>query len=239
LNLLSLPTHFEEVAGKGVTAGFEGANYQIGSRKWVGCDVDEEDRGTRKVYISKEGKCIGYFVLADEIRKEAPLVMEKLKSLHIEKIAMLTGDERKSAEFIAKKVGIKTVEAELSPEDKVKKVAEYRKISPYVLMVGDGINDAPALASATVGMAMGAHGTAISAESADIVLLVDDLSRVTDTIAIGQRMLKVAKQSIFVGMGLSFLLMIIALSGKIAPPVGALLQEFIDVVVILNALRAR
>ena len=127
----------------------------------------------------------------------------------------------------------------LLAEDKVKKIKEIMSTHPNTLMVGDGINDAPALATAKVGIAMGAQGTAISAQAADIVLLVDDVTKVVNAVCIGQRMLRIAKQSILIGMGLSLFLMLIAAFGKIEPAVGALLQEIIDACVILNALRAR
>src|SRR4029077_9888290 len=127
---------------------------------------------------------------------------------------------------------------ELLPEQKVQVVKEMEK-KYLTMMEGDGINDAPALASATVGVAMGAQGTAISAEAADIVLIVDNVGKIGESVYIGQRMLFIAKQGIWIGMGLSTALMVIAAFGYISPPVGALLQEIIDVAVILNALRAR
>jgi len=152
---------------------------------------------------------------------------------------MLTGDSRKNAEVISKQAGIKRVEAELLPEQKVETLRKLMATYGPVAMVGDGINDAPALATATVGIAMGASGSAISAETADIVLLVDDPTKVADAVAIGQHMIRIAKQSIYIGIGLSFILMVFAVFGKIEPVSGALLQELIDVSVILNALRAR
>ena len=141
--------------------------------------------------------------------------------------------------MIGRQAGIDQVMANLLPEDKVRVVEQLKLTYPTVAMVGDGINDAPALATATVGIAMGAHGTGISAEAADIVLLVDDVSKVADAVAIGQRMVRIAKQSIFIGLGLSLSLMVLAAFGLIAPTVGALLQEAVDAAVILNALRAR
>ncbi|HLB53466.1 MAG TPA: heavy metal translocating P-type ATPase [Chlamydiales bacterium] len=242
---LPLPTRFQEVAGSGVEGEIAGEFYRIGSEKWLQEKVDltqvasYRKAGKRLIFMMSDHKCVGFIVLSDEIRPEAKTIVKKLKELGIQTIAMLTGDDRISALEVAKEAGIECVEAGLSPEGKVLRVKEYRTRYPYVLMVGDGINDAPALATATVGVAMGAHGTAISAESADIVLLADDLSKVTETIAIGKKMLKIAKQSIGIGMGLSCLLMLIALTGDIPPPLGAMLQEIIDVAVILNALRAR
>jgi P-type E1-E2 ATPase len=125
------------------------------------------------------------------------------------------------------------------PEQKVEEVKKLNNQYHNTMMVGDGINDAPALATATVGVAMGAHGTGISAEAADIVLLVDDVTKVVDGIEIGQRMLHIAKQSIYFGIGASFVLMAIASFGYIQPAVGAVMQEALDVTVILNALRVR
>jgi P-type E1-E2 ATPase len=127
----------------------------------------------------------------------------------------------------------------LLPEDKVNEINRLKKQYKNIVMVGDGINDAPALTSATVGIAMGAKGTAISAEAADIVLLVDDITKVYDMVKISKRTIRIAKESIVIGLGISFLLMIIASFGFIPPSIGALFQEVIDVSVILNALRAR
>ncbi|MEO8392007.1 MAG: HAD-IC family P-type ATPase [Chloroflexota bacterium] len=152
---------------------------------------------------------------------------------------MLTGDNLEHAQAIGQQAGIDQVEANLLPEDKVRLVKALMQQYPVVAMIGDGINDAPALATATLGVAMGAHGTGISAEAADIVLLVDDVTRVADAVETGQRMLRIAKQSIYAGLGLSFGSMVLASVGWISPPVGALIQEAIDVIVILNALRAR
>ena len=133
--------------------------------------------------------------------------MKKLVALGVKEIAMITGMAKKNAQVIARQAGIERFEAELLPEEKVGLVRQFMDLYKSVMMVGDGINDAPALATATVGVAMGAYGTAISAESADIVLLVDDLSKVAEAMTIGRRMLFIAKkQSILVGIGLSFLL---------------------------------
>jgi len=157
--------------------------------------------------------------------------------LGVTETLMLTGDRESTAEIIAAQAGIRTVRANLLPADKVTAVQELKHKYGTVVMVGDGINDAPALAAATVGVALGEHGTAISAEAADVVLLVDDISRVGDAMTISRRMRRIALQSIGVGLGVSFGLMGIAAVGLVTPAVGAVLQEALDAVVILNALR--
>ena len=166
-------------------------------------------------------------------------MIKHLKELGVQQVIMLTGDSLDNAKNIAQQAGIINFESNLLPEQKVVAVQKQKQKFANVVMVGDGINDAPALAASTVGIAMGARGTAISAEAADIVLLADDISKVSSAIEIGQKTLRVAKQSIFIGLGVSFVFMAIASLGYIPPAMGALLQEALDVSVILNALRAR
>lgn len=242
---LPLPEQFHEIPGQGVEGIFQGSKYRIGSRQFLGNWDKKEvihryyEENKLLIFVVKDNKCLGILVLSDHIRPNAPQTIESLYQLGVERVIMVTGDSKKNAETVARQTGIKEVEGELLPEQKVEIVKKIKANFSPVLMIGDGINDAPALASATVGMAMGAYGTAISAEAADIVFLVDDLGKVVETIRIGKKMLYIAKQSIGVGIGLSFMLMGIAAFGYIPPPLGALLQEVIDVAVILNALRAR
>lgn len=249
---LPMPTEIEETAGRGVAGNFEGNRILVGSRSFM-----EEKLGKGILspfdsiisplvkhenvltFIARNQTPLGFIVLTDRIRPGVSEMVQRLHSLGIEKISLLTGDSKQNADSIALQAGIQDVKAELLPEQKVEAIRQLMKQYKEVAMVGDGINDAPALASSTVGIAMGAYGSAISAETADIVLLVDDPTRVADGIEIGRRMLKIAKQSIYIGIGLSFILMVIAAQGNIPPPIGALLQEVVDVAVILNALRAR
>lgn len=247
---LILPQDFREFPGRGVEAKIGADSYALGSEVFLKerCGtqcfeknfdqiIEAQAEETLLIYMAKNCVCIGAFFISDQIRPEAFSVIEKLHAIGGMDVLLLTGDHRKNAELIAKQAGILQVQAEVLPQDKVEAVQQIKHKHP-VAMVGDGINDAPALASATVGIAMGSHGSAISAEAADIVLLEDDLNKVFDVVIISKRTLRIAKQSIFIGMGLSFTLMVVACFGKIEPAVGALLQEMIDFAVILNALRA-
>jgi P-type E1-E2 ATPase len=241
---LALPSNFHETAGFGVEGDLDGQHIVLGSPRFLkdktNSSIPDASQSTElATYIAVDNVAAGMISFTDKLRPGVPDLMKRLRTMGVKRTVMLTGDNREHADAIGKQAGLDQVEANLLPEDKLRLVQEFKKQYGVVAMVGDGINDAPALAMATVGLAMGAHGTGISAEAADIVLLVDDITRVASAVEAGQRMSRIAKQSIFVGLGLSFAFMVVAALGLIQPAVGALLQEVIDVVVILNALRAR
>ena len=150
---------------------------------------------------------------------------------------MLTGDKKAVAENIAKNIGIKEFRAELLPEQKVQELINIQKEIGPVAMIGDGVNDAPALAIASVGIAMGSHGATAASEAGDVVIMVNDIHRVHDAVHVSQGAMRLAKQGIFIGMGTSLTLIVFACFGFISPIAGALMQEILDAVVILNALR--
>jgi len=235
-------TEFSEAPGAGVAGLVDGRAVVVGSigflaSRGIAVPRAPEDRTT--AFVSVDGRLAGTIEFADRLRHQVPSLMQRLAVLGVTETVMLTGDRESSAEVIAAHAGIRTVRANLLPADKVAAVEELKRRYGTVVMVGDGINDAPALVAATVGIAMGAHGTAISAEAADVVLLVDDIARVGDAMAISRRMRRIALQSIAVGLGASFLLMAIARVGLVPPAAGAVMQETLDAAVILNALRVR
>jgi heavy metal translocating P-type ATPase len=235
-------TDFRETPGQGVSGRVEGRAVDVGSSRYLRGlglpPVDGAREGTT-AYVAVEGRLVGAIEFADRLRHQVPALMQRLAVLGVSDTIMLTGDDQASAEAIAAEAGIRTVRANLLPADKVAALHDLKGRYGTVVMVGDGINDAPALASATVGIAMGAHGTAVSADAADIVLLVDDIGRVGDAMVISRRMRSIALQSIGFGLGVSFVLMVIASLGHISPTAGAVMQEALDAAVILNALRAR
>ena len=181
---------------------------------------------------------IGLFIFADVPRPELARLSPALKAEGIRETVLLTGDSETVAEQIGKLAQVDRVIARCLPADKVRVVEEYQAQGRHVLMVGDGINDAPALATATVGLAMGAQGLTAAAAAADAVLLSTDIFQVVGAVHLGRRVMRVARQGIWIGMGLSIVAMIFAAFGLIAPAAGAILQEGIDALVIINALRA-
>ena len=235
-------TDVHETPGLGVSGRVEGRTVDVGSAAYLASrGIPPSDGAAERTtaFVAIDGRYAGFITFADRMRHQVPALMQRLALLGVNDTVMLTGDREETAEAIASLAGIRTVRANLLPADKVTAVQELKQHRGTVVMVGDGINDAPALAAATVGVAMGEHGPAASAEAADIVLLVDDVSRVGEAIALSQRMRRIILQSVGFGLGVSLALMVVASTGRIPPSVGALLQEGLDAAVILNALRAR
>lgn len=233
-------TDLAEVSGAGVKAFVDGAEIRVGKKNFV----TQESQATEKIdkttiHISRNGTYLGRITFTDTVRPEAKETMEKLHQLHLQRILMLTGDQESVAETIAAEVGITEVHGECLPQDKLTILKELPKENHPVIMVGDGVNDAPSLAAADVGIAMGAHGATAASETADVVILKDDLSKVSQAVEIAQDTMKIAKQSVLIGIFICVLLMLIASTGIIPALIGAMLQEVVDTVSILSALRAR
>jgi P-type E1-E2 ATPase len=195
-------------------------------------------RGEIGSFVAVRGEVAGLLILADLPRPELEQLSSDLKRSGIEKTILLTGDAQVVADRVGRLGHVDQVVANCLPEDKVAMIRELVASKHRVLMVGDGINDAPALASASVGIAVGSGGFTAAASAADAVLLSTNILRVAEVVRLGRWVMRVARQGIWVGMGLSGVLMIFAALGYIDPAVGAVLQEGIDVAVILNALRA-
>ncbi|MCD2171859.1 heavy metal translocating P-type ATPase [Rhizobium sp. C4] len=241
---LVLPTETREFAGEGVTGLLEGRPVVVGGHGFVARHADtallplpDAEAGSVVVAVAVAGKIAGYIVMADPVREEVAEMLVGLRREGVQRILLATGDRAAVAERIADGLGLDAIHSGLTPDQKVLVVLTERKNGP-VMMVGDGVNDAPALAAADVGVAMGARGAAASAETADVVLLVDRIERLRSGIEIARRSRRIAMESVVVGIGLSVLAMIAAAFGYLQPVEGALLQEAIDVAVILNALRA-
>jgi heavy metal translocating P-type ATPase len=245
---LSIPDEVEEVPGSGVRGVVAGQSVAVGKAAWVAPRADPrwakpiraraELDGALTVFVAIDGEPAGAFLLDDPVRPDAARTIRDLRRCGIVRVVMVSGDRTEVAESVGVVLGVDTALAECSPTDKVEVVGVEQAAGPTI-MVGDGINDAPALARADVGVAMGARGFAASSEAADVVLTVDRLDRLAEAMAIAQRAVVIARQSALVGIGMSLAAMVVAGLGLLPPAAGALLQEGIDTVVILNALRAR
>lgn len=243
-SILPVPENVVEMPGQGVSGTIGGRKVVVGGARFVASQIGMADTesavvaaGSVVVSLAVDGKIMGHLVMADALRAGTAGLLAGLRRLGVARILLATGDRRAVAEAVTDGLGLDAVRAELTPDQKVLLVLTERKNGP-VMMVGDGVNDAPALAAADVGVAMGARGAAASAEAADVVLLVDSLDRLLSGIEIARRSRRIALESVAVGIGLSVAGMIAAALGCLTPVEGAILQEVIDVAVILNALRA-
>jgi heavy metal translocating P-type ATPase len=250
---LTMPADVQEEPGQGIAGSVDGHRVLVGSRAFMrDADLPQGEieasalattrgSGEAHVVVAVDGHIAGVIVMADELRPDARGVVARLRAEGIRHVAMASGDRRSVAERVGRELALDRVYAELSPEQKLEIVRRIRDDQQLrkVVMVGDGVNDAPALALADVGIAMGAAGATVSAETADAVITVDRIDRVADAIHAGRRSLSIARQSVVFGMGMSVAAMIVAAFGYLPPVWGALLQEGIDLAVILNALRAR
>jgi heavy metal translocating P-type ATPase len=241
---LPIPTEVTEIPGEGAEGRVEGRQVVVGSERFVMSRLGQSGEqsgvvsaGSVLVAVAIDGKLAGHLVMSDPLRKGAAAVLRGLRNEGISRIILATGDRADVAEKVTEGMELDGLRAQLTPDQKVLVVLSERKHGP-VMMVGDGVNDAPALAAADVGVAMGARGAAASAEAADVVLLVDQIDRLGPGIEIARAARRIAVESVVAGIGLSVLGMIAAALGFLTPVQGALLQEVIDVAVILNALRA-
>ena len=243
---LTLPHAVHEVPGQGVRGDIDGRVVAVGKASWVGGDQSDswvrsvkrraELDGAITVFVGVDGSLAGALLLDDPVRPDAARTIRALRRAGIDRVVMVTGDRAEVAESVAAVCDIDEVLAERTPAEKLDAVRLERRAGPTI-MVGDGINDAPALAAADVGVAIGARGSTASSEAADVVLTVDRLDHLGDALRIAQRAIFIARQSVVVGMGLSITAMGVAAAGWLPPTFGALLQELIDLAVILNALR--
>ena len=250
---LFIPEKFEEVLGQGIsgTVRFRGKEIKITDGKSallreLGVGISDEsenilrrvrDNGEMAFYIAIEKEAAAIITFSDKVRDDISLILKEIKDTGSE-IVLVTGDTKERAEKIGKELGFTKIESDCLPENKMDLVQKYESEGKKVVMIGDGVNDAPAIGRASVGIALGYHGATASTDTADAIITSDNTAKVLELIKISQKTMGIALQSIFIGMSLSIIAMFFALLGFIPPISGAILQEAIDVLVILNALRA-
>ena len=237
-------SQLKEKPGYGISARFQGKNLYIGNLRYMnelGIDTKTSDKQMLTAsasYFVMDGKLQAIIEFEDEIREESRLTVQSMKKLGIAETMMVTGDKESVAKKIASQTGVDSYQFECLPGDKIIAVEDLRSRHSPVAFVGDGVNDAPVLTAADVGIALGAKGSTAASQAADIVIMLDDISKVAQAKEISTRTFKIARQSILLGIGMSFGLMAMFSTGKFSPTLGAALQEIVDVTVIINALRA-
>jgi Zn2+/Cd2+-exporting ATPase len=245
----SRATDVQAYLGQGIAGNWRQRSVRVGTANFINQFVTHlaielvqfadslEREGKTVVWVAQEQQAIGIIAIADQVRPEAGQAIVELRKLGIEQIIMLTGDNPRTAHSIAQAIGVDQVYAELLPEDKLHKIRQLQKQYKTVAMVGDGINDAPALAQASVGIAMGVSGSDVALETADIVLMADRLEKIAAAVKLGRRSHRVIKQNIVFAIGFIVLLIVINFSGNITLPVGVVGHEGSTVLVILSGLR--
>jgi heavy metal translocating P-type ATPase len=243
---LEVPGDVVEAFGRGIEGRVARHEVVVGSRRWLadhGIDatLPPEADGAAKVLVGIDGVATGVVLIGDRLRVDADQLVPRLREAGIRHVALVTGDRASVARPVGEALGVDRVYADQTPEQKLDVVRALRARPELrtIVMVGDGINDAPALSLADVGVAMGSAGATVSSETADAVVLVDRVDRVADAVSFSRRALAIARQSVLIGIGASLAAMGFAALGFLPPVAGAILQEGIDVAVILNALRAR
>ncbi len=245
---LQMPTDVEEIVGQGIAGRVAGHRVRVGQLDFAsgGREPSSEMRRVRRrgalegrsiVYVAVDDELVGAIALHDPIRPDTPRSIQALREAGIEHVLMVTGDRAEIADLVGDTIGVDRVLAEHTPDQKVDAIREAAQYG-NTIMVGDGINDAPALALADAGVAMGARGATAASEAADVVLTSDRLDGVADAVVIARRTRRIAWQSAVVGIGLSAIAMVFAALGYLTPVAGAIVQEVIDLAVLFNALRA-
>lgn len=241
---LDLPkiNNIHEEPGLGITATYKNQPLLIGKRGFmennnIKMTESAASEGTA-TYLVVGNKLAGIFLFEDTLRKETKQTLKQLSTLGMRSSLMLTGDNQNTAKRIASLVGIKTIKADALPADKLHALKNLNEDARLVAMVGDGVNDAPTLAASDVGIALGAKGSTAASESADVVVMLDSLTKVAESYKIAKDTFKVARQAILLGIGISVGLMLVYSTGKFSPVSGAAVQELIDIIVMIYALRA-
>ncbi|MCL6573996.1 MAG: heavy metal translocating P-type ATPase, partial [Bacillus sp. (in: Bacteria)] len=249
LILTNAPKEGEVIKGNGIRANVEGHVLAIGNRKLMNTEnitiptevlkyaVNREKEGNTAIFAALDGKIAGIFSIADQIREDAPRALAELRKNGIKKMIMLTGDNVHTAELVAEKLEIDEYHAELLPEDKVTYVKKLRDSGHIVAMAGDGINDAPAIATADIGLAMGEGGTDVSMETADVVLMADKLMQLSHAYSLSKATIRNMKQNTFFAVGIVFVLLSGVLMGSVHLASGMFIHEASVLIVILNAMR--
>jgi Cd2+/Zn2+-exporting ATPase len=249
LNLSNAPKDVGVIKGNGIRANVEGHIVAIGNRKLMIKEqitikeeileyaVNHEKDGNTAIYAAINGQIAGIISIADQIREDAPRALAELRKNGIKKIIMLTGDNKHTAELVASKLGIDEYHAELLPEDKVDYVKRLKESGHIVAMAGDGVNDAPAIATADIGLAMGEGGTDISMETADVVLMADKLMQLSHAYSLSKTTIRNMKQNTFFAVGIVFVLLSGVLIGSVHLASGMFIHEASVLIVILNAMR--